>query len=171
MVLVNEAARIYKNSDGVRLRFGTDQAAAAREGSPRQAGVTKVLEFDLMASDMGAFGLNQFLNKVPTVVLPAGNLLVSAILRVIVPFDSLADALTLDLGTANQDGTVVNATGLTAATAQAAIDAAGETVTCAGALINTILASDQYITVRANVATATVGKAKLHVTLLPVGDL
>jgi hypothetical protein len=171
MALVDEATTIWKNNDGLRVRFGTDQADAAREGSPCQSGSTKKMEIDIVYSDMAAFGLNQFVNKVPTAVMPAGMLLKSAVLTVVEPFDSAGDALTLDIGTANQDGTVVDADGIDVAVAQASIDAIGETVTCDGALIGTILASDQYLTLRANVATATAGKAKLLIELLPVGDL
>lgn len=171
MANIDEAPGIYKNADGVRIKFGTDQAEVSREGSPCQSGSLKTVEIDLVSSDMGAFGLNQFVNKVPTVVLPAGMLLKSAVLTIVEPFDSAADALTLDIGTAGQDGTVIDADGIIAAEAQASLDTVGEFVDAAGALIGTILAADSYLTVRANVATATAGKAKLLITLLPVGDL
>lgn len=171
MAVVDEVANIYKNADGLRLRLGNSQSLLARVGAPHQAGSNKVIEVDIVGTELGVFTQNNFVGGIPTVVMPAGHIVKSCILTVIEAFDSAADALTMDIGTANQDGTVVDIDGIDVAIAQGAIDAIGEVVTCDGALIDTLLASDQYVTIRINAATATAGIAKLIITLLPTGDL
>lgn len=172
MTTVTERTGIWKNSDGMRVAFGLEQTEQARVGSPAQSGSLKVLEVDLVFGDLPAFGsTTAFVNNTPTACVPAGALLKSAILTTVVAFDSAADAMTMDLGMAKQDGTDIDIDGIDAAVAQAAIDAEGESVTCDGALIGTIMAFDSYPSVRLNTATATAGKAKLILTYLPVADL
>ena len=171
MTTVTERTAIWKNSDGMRVAFGLEQAELCRVGAPTQAGTIKTLECDIVYTEMAAFGTQQFLNNVPTACVPAGCLLLGASLEIIVAFDSAADALTLDLGMAKQDGTDIDIDGIDAAVAQADIDAVGDTVATDGALINTVLAFDSYPTIRANTATATAGKAKLIISYMPVGDL
>ena len=170
MAIASFGSRTYTNNDGLKIRFGLDQAEEQREGAPRQAGSTLEYEFDVDTARMAAFGTNQVLNKVPTVALPSGMLLKSAILTTITPFTS-AGAMTLSIGTCGQDGTELDNDGIDAAIALTAIDAVGETVTCDGALIGTVLAADSYLTLLVNVADPTAGKAKLIVTLMPVSDV
>lgn len=171
MTTASSGSLVYTNSDGLRLRFGTDQAKKALQGSPAQSGPYKQYEFDIVYNRMAAFGTNLILGEIPQAALPAGMLVKEAILTTVVAFDSAADALTLSIGLCKQDGTVIDDDGIDSAIAQAAIDAVGESVTCDGALIGTVLAYDSYITVLANTATATAGQAKLILKLLPISDL
>ena len=171
MTTVTERSGVWKNSDGMRVAFGLEQAEKSRVGSRNQAGSFKTIEADILASEMAAFSVQQFVNNVPNACIPAGSLLVEARLEVYVAFDSAGSALTLDLGMAKQDGTDIDIDGIDAAINETDIDDVGNTITCDGALINTVLTYDSYPTVRANTATATAGKAKLILTYLPVGDL
>lgn len=171
MVAVTERTNIWKNSDGLRVATGLASTEKALVGAPRQAGSFLVLEAIIRYDEMAAFGTNQFVNAMPTACIPAGALLVEARLEVLEAFDSAGDALTLTLGMAKQDGTVIDADGIDATIAQASIDAVGDTITCDGAMINTVLANDSYPTVQADTATATAGKARLIFTFMKVGDM
>lgn len=157
---------VWTNSDGLRVRFGTNKSLDAKEGSPKQAGEHKIFEFEIDATDLPAHTDTQerFLNRVPSVALPAGYLLVSASLVTITGFTG--SGATLTLGLAQQDGTTIDADGIDAAIALTAIDAVGETVTCDGALIGTKLAADGFMTVTVGTATHTAGKARLIVKML-----
>lgn len=159
---------VWTNADGLRVRFGTEKARDAKEGSGRQAGAYKEFEFDIEASDLPAHTDTQerFLNRVPSVYLPAGHLLVEAKLVTIVGFTATGSA-TLTLGLAKQDGTTVDADGIDATIAKTAIDTVGETVTCDGQLIGTVLAHNSALTVSVGTDTFATGKAKLIVKLLP----
>jgi len=162
---------VWTNSDGLHVRFGTNQAKKTLTGSPREAGEYLTVEADIPYDRLAAFGTNLVLGNAPRAVLPAGMLLKSATLTTVSAFDSAADALTLSIGLCKQDGTVIDDDGIDSAIAQSAIDAAGESVTCDGALIGTVLAFDSFITVLANTATATAGTAKLVLKLLPVSTV
>ena len=158
---------VWTNADGLRVRFGTEKARDAKEGSPRQAGAYKVYEFEIDGKDLQLHTDTQerFLNRTPSVYLPAGHLLVEAKLVTMTPFQG--SGATLTLGLAEQNGTTVDADGIDATIALTAIDAVGETVTCDGQLIGTILAKNSALTVTVGTASYTAGKAKLLVTLLP----
>lgn len=158
---------IWTNSDGLRIRFGTEKSRDAKEGSPIQAGNYKVYEFEILGTDLPLHTETQerYLNRVPSVFLPAGHMLVEAKLVVMTAFAG-ANA-TLSLGLAEQDGTTVAADGIDATIAVTEIDTVGDTITCDGALVGTILAKDSALTVTVGTASFTAGKAKLLVTLLP----
>ncbi len=65
--------------------------------------------------------------------IPANAFIVSATLRVIEAIDGTTPTLTI--GLVEKDGTTIDADGIDAAIAEAAIDAVGETVLCDGALV------------------------------------
>lgn len=99
--------------------------------------------------------------------IPANSYIASATLRVI---DAFAGGTSYDIGLSESDGTVIDADGIDAAVATAAINAVGETVACDGALVgNTagIGAAAGQVTVAAT-GTFTAGKAELSVTYKPL---
>lgn len=153
---------IWTNPDGLRVRFGLDQAALAREGSPAQSGAFKVYEFDIVGTEVGlTFGI---MNKTPSVILPAGAIVKSAIMTVTTAFTGAT--ATLDIGTAKVDGTVIDEDGFIAAATVASMATVGATITGAGALINTALTFDSVLVVDYDTAAFTAGRGKLVVTIL-----
>lgn len=101
--------------------------------------------------------------------IPANSRIKEATLHVITAF---AGGTSYDIGLEQTDGTVIDADGIDAAVALAAIDAVGETVDCDGALVaNTagVGANDAQIVVSEN-GTFTAGKARLRVVYEPLFD-
>lgn len=101
--------------------------------------------------------------------IPANSWIKEAQLRVHTAF---AGGTSYDIGLTEPDGTAIDADGIDAAVALTAIDAAGETVSCDGALVgNTagIGAAAGQIVVAAT-GTFTAGKATLRVVFLPLVD-
>ena len=151
---------IFKNADGLYVRYGKSQSLPAREGSPSTNGVEKELIIDIEGTKLPAVGVSTFVNGTPTAGLPAGVLLRSATLIPTKAFTSDGNA-TLTIGLSKADGTVIDADGIDATIAKTAIDTIGETVACDGALVNTVLADVSYVTVLVGTAAFTAGRAKL----------
>jgi hypothetical protein len=168
MPTASNGSGIWTNSDGLHVRFGLKEAQIAESGSPATVGAFKEVIVMIDKDTMAAFGTNLVADQTPAVLIPAGLMLHSAELVTIEAFDSAADALTLSIGLAKQDGTEIDNDGIDSAIAQAAIDAVGEKVTCDGALIGTVLAYDSLVTILANTATATAGRARLTLKLMHV---
>ena len=157
---------VWANSDGLRLRFGAEQARDAKEGSPAQKGATTTLVFEVDATDLQLHTDTQerFLNRVPTVAMPAGALLRKA---TFIPTTAFTGTnATLTFGLAKQDATTIDADGIDATIALTAIDAVGEEVACDGALIATKLQFDSYLTTSVGTASFTAGKGQLIVELV-----
>ena len=94
--------------------------------------------------------------------IPANAFIVSATLRVLTAF---AGGTSYNFGLSEPDGTVIDADGLDAAVATAAIDAVGETVLMNGALVAGLAGigtADGQVTVVAT-GTYTAGKAVLEI--------
>ncbi len=167
---------IYTNSDGLQIRFGTDEAQVARSGSVSPAGAYKTFTYDLQWGATGSSGgympllaeNSLSLNRTNAVALPAGWLLKSATLITEVAFTS-AGSPVLDIGLSKEDGTVIDEDGIDVAIAMTAIDAIGETVACDGALVGTVLAFNSYLTVEVDTADYTAGRAKLIIELMAIG--
>lgn len=150
-----------RNTDGVYVPYGTAQATVAVGGSPAQSGEFKTLEYNFTYANLNAHTVaDTILGTVPHTYIPAGAHLVSATLYVNTAFDSGGSA-TLDIGAANEAGTVTSNQGIDAAIAESAIDTAGKSVACDGALVGTILAADTYISMGVNTATFTTGEGTL----------
>lgn len=156
----------WTNSDGLRIEFGTEKTKVAQVGVPRTAGAEKQVVVTLEASRMGLSG--GVVGGRPNTFIPAGSILKSAILYVTEGFDSGTTA-TLDLGLANADGSYTNLDedGIDVAIAETAIDTAGKSVTCDGALIGTILATGGYPSYDVDTAVYTTGKGFLVITYIP----
>lgn len=161
-----EGANVWKNADGLRVRFGTEQSRDAKEGSPAQKGPFTTMTFQLDSANLPLFGdtADRYLNRVPTCALPNGALIRSATIIVTTAFTGTGATLTL--GLAEQDGTIIDADGIDAAIALTALDAVGEEVACDGALIDTKLTADGYLIVDVGTASFTAGKATLVIELL-----
>ena len=150
----------YKNADGLYVSTGLSEAKKSLEGSTNNFGHEREIIIDLDYTRLPTFGTaSTFVNDVPTVAVPKGALLKSATLTVTTAFTGTG--ATLDIGLAKSDGTAIDADGIDAAIALTAIDAIGETVTCDGALIGTVLANTGFVTVDVGVATYTAGRGKL----------
>lgn len=116
-----------------------------------------VLELTFSFDDLPTTGQDQAILR-----LPANSRIKTATLTVITAF---AGGTSYNIGLSQPDGTVIDADGIDAAVATAAIDAVGETVACDGALVaNTagIGANDAQVTVAAT-GTYTAGKARLRI--------
>lgn len=155
---------VWTNNDGLRVRFGTEQAVESRSGSPSDnVAATHQIVADLNYDEMPAAGAGAaFIQGEPLVAIPAGALLRKATLITTTAFTS-GGATTLDIGLAAQDGTAIDADGVAAAIPKTSMDAVGEEVVGAGALIGTKLAANSYLTLTVGTATLTAGRAKLIV--------
>lgn len=151
---------IWRNNDGLAVKFGRDEAFRGAGGEFSIGGEFRVVELDIVWNQLNAFGTVTILDE--TVKLPNGCLLTNAEIEVVVPFAGAT--ATLALGLAKTDGTAYDATGISTALAQTALDTVGETTNLTGALVNTILANTTPSLISATVGTAnfTAGRAKLR---------
>ena len=147
----------YVNSDGLEILTAGEAGTAAKRGtvvSPKKALVMTITGTDVPSSvdtpqDHDAF-------------IPAGSYITGASLIVTTAFTSGGSA-TLTLGTYQQDGTVVDADGIDATVALAAL-AANKAVACDGAAVSgtaTVGANDVYVEAIYGTAAFTAGEAKL----------
>jgi hypothetical protein len=147
----------YVNSDGLEILTAGEAGTAAKRGtvvSPKKALVMTITGTDVPSSvdtpqDHDAF-------------IPAGSYITGASLIVTTAFTSGGSA-TLTVGTYQQDGTVVDADGIDATVALAAL-AANKAVACDGAAVGgtaTVGANDVYVEAIYGTAAFTAGEAKL----------
>ena len=148
----------YVNADGLEVLVAGDAGTAAKRGTsisrPKKALVMTITgtELDTAIStpqDHDAF-------------IPAGSYITGAHLIVTTAFTSAGSA-TLTVGTYQQDGTVVDADGIDATVALAAL-AANKAVACDGAAVGgtaTVGANDVYVEAVYGAAAFTAGEAKL----------
>lgn len=147
----------YVNADGLEILTAGEAGTAAKRGtavSPKKALVMTLTGTDLGSSadtpqDHDAF-------------IPAGSYITSASLIVTTAWTSGGSA-TLTIGAYQQDGTTVDADGIDATIALAAL-AANKGVACDGALVGgtaTVGANDVYIEANYGTAAFTAGEAKL----------
>jgi len=152
----------WTNSDGLVVQFGLDKTKRNLSGSPAPAGEYKTLIAEIDYSRLPTVAAGRTgLDISNRTYLPAGALLVSATLKTVTAFDSTSDDGTLTIGLQKENGDVIDEDGIDATIAQTAIDAVGETVTCDGALIGTLLVYDSYLTTTVATHAFTAGKAQL----------
>jgi hypothetical protein len=125
----------------------------------RQQVKLKILGTDLLDSDVSK-------QLVHGVTIPADALLESAKLFVTTAF--VGATAVMDIGTYNSAGAAVDDDGIDAAVAVATL-VDNAVVTCDGAQIGTVLASDQRIGVSYDTAAFTAGEAWLVVEYIPKG--
>ena len=155
----------WQNEDGLYIRYGTERGETKLAGATVQE-VEKYLVVDLDYADLPAFtadlnndGTNDgFSGDDPYV--PAGSFITAAYIIPTTTFTS-AGSTTLSLGMTQLDGTVIDADGIDATIAKAAL-AAGAAVACDGALVGgtVALTNDAYVysTVATGPFTAGAGK-------------
>jgi len=147
----------YVNADGLEILTAGEAGVAAKRGtavSPKKALVMTITGTDLASSAATPQDHDAF--------IPAGSFITSASLIVTSAFTSGGSA-TLTIGAYQQDGTTVDADGIDATVALAAL-AANKGVACDGALVGgtaTVGANDVYIEANYGTAAFTAGEAKL----------
>jgi hypothetical protein len=147
----------YVNADGLEILTAGEAGVAAKRGtavSPKKALVMTITGTDLASSAATPQDHDAF--------IPAGSFITSASLIVTSAFTS-GGAATLTIGAYQQDGTTVDADGIDATVALAAL-AANKGVACDGALVGgtaTVGAADVYIEANYGTAAFTAGEAKL----------
>jgi hypothetical protein len=158
----------YTNADGLTQQYGTKDAQNHLMRSHRVAGAVGQLVIDFDVDNLPGFdeGVDQSSTMTrfseAQAFLPAHAWIMSATLLVTEEFDSAGNNSTLTIGTYEKDGTVIDADGIDAAVAEAALGE-GDVVLCDGdqvAATEVVAAVPAYI--RATVANSpTQGAARL----------
>ncbi len=163
----------WQNDDGLTVRFGQDQARETKSlmAPPVGVGPVRYMVVDINYDDLPTFttdlnndGTNNGFSD-QDAYIPAGSFITNAYLIVETAF---ADGTSYDIGTYDQAGSVIDANGIDAAVATAAL-AANSTVVCDGAQVRgtTTVTSDAYLVVAAT-GTFTAGKMKLVIEYIQV---
>lgn len=148
----------YTNADGLRVVTNTDQGAA------RDQGVTAVNAVKTMILEIPDATEIPSSAAAPTAddpFLPAGAYIRSASLLVETAFTSGGSA-TLTLGTQTAAGSAIDADGIDATIAVAALGA-NAAVACDGAQVGgtVVMSADAYLSINYGTAAFTAGKGKL----------
>jgi hypothetical protein len=148
----------YTNADGLQVLTNGAAGVAANNGtavSPKKSLVINIADATTLGSSAATPDDQESF-------IPAGSYITAASLVVTTAFASAGSA-TLTIGAYQQDGTTVDADGIDAAIALAAI-AADKAVACDGALVGgtaTVGSNDVYIKANYGTAVFTAGAAKL----------
>jgi hypothetical protein len=158
----------YTNADGLFVLTNGAQGAVNDEGvtarGARQV-ITKKLSLAGLASSFGSSNIDPL-----EAMIPAGAIIVNADL-VITDAATSGGSATLTIGTYNAAGTAVDADGIDAAIALAAIDADGDVVQCNGDQVSgvvTVGSAPVYIGALYGTAAFTAGEAVLIVEYIKV---
>jgi hypothetical protein len=166
---------IETNSDGLTRRYGSvghEGVGNTRATSVGGAGGQLVVDFTFdnlpgFDEDAGGGSTPDSFSGLQARI-PGGSYIESAYLLITEEWDSAGNNSTLTIGTYEQDGTVIDADGIDAAIAEAAIDAVGDVVVCNGDQVGGVVgigADDAYI--RATTAnTPTSGAARLVINYI-----
>ncbi len=163
----------WNNDDGLLIRYGSEQSTpdVPSYSGPTHTGALEQMVIDINydslpaeTSDLDNDGTNDGWNNHDPHI-PAGSLITRAILVVETAF---AGGTSYNIGLSQIDGTVIDADGIDAAVATAAL-AANLAVQCDGALVGgtALVQQDAFLKVAAT-GTFTAGKAKLFIEYLPV---
>jgi hypothetical protein len=163
----------WTNDDGLQVPFGQDQAReTASIPGKAVGGVKQYMVVDINFDDLPTFTAD--LNNDGTRngfsdsddYIPAGSYITKASLIVETLF---AGGTSYNIGTYEQDGTLIDVDSIDAAVALTVIDGANDVVACDGALVGGILSTtlDSYLVVAAT-GTFTAGKMKLVIEYLQV---
>ena len=150
----------YVNADGLEILAAGDAGTAAKRGTSLSS-QKKALVMTITGTDLGSSADTP---QDHDAFIPAGSYITGAHLIVTTAFTSGGSA-TLTIGTYQQDGTTVDADGIDATIALAAL-AANKGVACDGAAVGgtaTVGANDVYIEANYGTAAFTAGEAKLVV--------
>lgn len=163
----------WTNADGLTTWYGEDQATrpVPSMSGPVHTGGTEQMVIDINYDNLPAEttdtdndGTNDGWNDNDPFI-PAGSLILRAVIVVETAF---AGGTSYNFGLSEKDGSVIDADGIDAAVATAAL-AANLAVQCDGALVGgtALVQQDAYLKVAAT-GTFTAGKAKLFIEYLPV---
>ncbi len=163
----------WQNDDGLTVRFGQDQARETKSLMAPAAGVGPVrymvvdINFDdlpTFTTDLNNDGTNNGFSD-QDAYIPTGSYIKSASLIVETAF---AGGTSYNIGLYNAAGSAIDADGIDAGVATAAL-AADLAVACDGALVGgtALVTSDAYLVVAAT-GTFTAGKAKLVIEYIQV---
>lgn len=154
----------WTNADGLVVGFGTrtietNSATAVSQGGARQQVVVSIVGGSgILDSDVSA-------QLIYGAIIPANALLESAKLFVTTAFVGVSAVL--DIGTyLASTGAAVDDDGIDVAIATATL-ADNAVIACDGALIGTVLASDQKVGVSFDTAAFTAGQANLVIEYIP----
>lgn len=148
----------YTNADGLQVLTNGAAGVAANNGtavSPKKSLVINIAD----ATELGSAAATPDDQEA---FIPAGSYITAASLVVTTAFTSAGSA-TLTIGAYNQAGTAIDADGIDAAIALAAVGA-DKAVACDGALVGgtaTVGSADAYIKANYGAAAFTAGAAKL----------
>ena len=155
----------WTNGDGLRIKFGTNEATAGTVGEYKTLGLERVLEAVITLTSLGTSAARQD----ETLMLPAGAR-ISAVKIINQTAATSGGSATLNVGLQRADrSTELDYDGLVAAAALSTFNAAGETSTLtngstgAGALIGTTLAYPGYLTADYDTAAFTAGVLRVQV--------
>lgn len=157
----------WTNNDGLKVKFGLDEAKKAKEGmAPAANGTDKVIIADVVGTDLTSTAAALNGGGVPSVILPAGSLIRRATLITEVAFTGSSSTLNLGLKKVSDD-TELDHDGIDATIALTAMDAVGEQVACDGALVGGVaLTADAYLCADYDTAAFTAGRGKLIIELV-----
>lgn len=155
----------YTNADGLRVLTRGDQGTVRKGGGT--ADHQLVLEFDLTA-----LGTSISVSDIDVydAVIPAGAVITDAVL-VMTDAATSGGSATLTIGTYTAAGAAIDADGIDAAIALAAIDADNDVVRCDGAQVDGVggkLAADAHVKAIYGTAAFTAGTAKLVIEYIKV---
>ena len=148
----------YVNADGLEVLTAGEQGTAAKRGTSLSS-QKKALVMTITGTDLGTSADTP---QDHDAFIPAGSYITSASLIVTTAFTSGGSA-TLTIGTYTQAGAAVDADGIDAAVALAAIGA-DKAVACDGAAVGgtaTVGGADVYVEAIYGTAAFTAGEAKL----------
>lgn len=149
----------WTNDDGLYLRFGQTEADVTKAGEPRDGdGMERVAEVEIAAADLTVSTTKVY----DGLTIPNGAHITKAEFYVETAFAGATGTLTI--GLVDQDrSTAIDADGIDAAIAVTAIDAAGDLITCDGALINTTLSNTGLVSALNGTAQFTAGVGQLRI--------
>jgi len=150
------------NDDGLYIKFGTEEGASGRAGEYNENLPLHYIEVEINWDELEAFGTTTILSD--HVLIPDDAFLEKA--SFIVEEVFAGASATLDLGLIDTDRTTAHdVDGIDEDIATTSIDAVGDTITCDGDLIGTILdnTTPMYLTATVQTADFTAGKGYLRV--------
>lgn len=159
----------WTNSDGLRLKFGTEEGTVGVGGEFRTNTSLREIEFDLDYSVFASAtaGANIVMDNV---AVPNGARIERVQVVTETAFDSSGDGFIFNMGLVDQDrSTELDFDGLIATCAQSRVDTAGEILEIivgdsdAGALIGTTLTNTGLVVVDYDTAAPTVGRAVIRI--------
>ena len=156
----------WYNSDGLYIKFGTEEATVGTAGEYLTTGPQQMIELTISAlTALTTTGVIQDYN----VVVPK-NARIEKVEVITTTDVTSGGSATLDIGLIRTDtSTAYDDDGLVAALAIASFNSAGETAsltvgsTSAGALIGTTLANNGYLVASYNTAAFTAGAVKIRI--------